>query len=74
MKDCRNEYTLHLIQQMYNILVLNMSSVILCILLWPFLALSVQIVTSVLFNSWGMTSLNALVFNGECSSIPPEVL
>ncbi len=43
MKDCRNEYTLDLIQQMYNILVLSMSSRTLSILLWPFLALSVQV-------------------------------
>ncbi len=35
MKDCRNEYTLDLIQQMYNILVLSMSSRTLSILLWP---------------------------------------
>ncbi len=43
MKDCRNEYTLDLIQQMYNILVLSMSSRTLSTLLWPFLALSVQV-------------------------------
>ncbi len=43
MKDCRNEYTLDLIQQMYNTLVLSMSSRTLSILLWPFLALSVQV-------------------------------
>ncbi len=43
MKDYRNEYTLDLIQQMYNILVLRMSSRTLSILLWPFLALSVQV-------------------------------
>ncbi len=43
MKDCRNEYTLDLIQQMYNILVLSVSSRTLSILLWPFLALSVQV-------------------------------
>ncbi len=33
MKDSRNEYTLDLIQQMYNILVLSMSSRTLSILL-----------------------------------------
>ncbi len=43
MKDCLNEYTLDLIQQMYNILVLSMSSRTVSILLWPFLALSVQV-------------------------------
>ncbi len=43
MKDCRNEYTLYLIQQMYNILALSMSSRTLSILLWHFLARSVQV-------------------------------
>ncbi len=63
MKDCRNEYALGLIQQMSNLLVLHMSSRTLRILLWPFLF------TSVLFNSWRMTSLNTLVFNDEfCSA------
>ncbi len=72
MKDCRNEYTLDLIQQMYNILVLSMSSRTLSILLWPFLALSVQVHDKLshlsCLNSWGWPP-NALVFNGEFAQL-----
>ncbi len=67
MNDCRN--TLDLIQQMYNILVLTVYA----LRNFKYTALTLlgteytsSWETSILFNSWRMTSLNALVFNGKC--------